>query len=154
MAMTGRHGELLHVRLCHAVKRQDVWLGPESFRATGAVAFAVEIRRPDAGGTVERLVGCGYCGAEVVLVVHCTSRTAALRRRWLLLVLLGGLLCVIGLLGLVLPIGDVSAGSPLLGLLAAVIVIGVVLVIGFFRLWHNEYGVRYPAGDAVHSAWP
>jgi hypothetical protein len=50
-------------------------------------------------------------------------------------------------LGIACPLGDVSAGSPLLAGLIVAIATGVVLASGFLRLWREEDGVRFPLRD-------
>jgi hypothetical protein len=145
------NGDFPAARLCHTIKRQDLWLVTASYRGTSLMAFPIDIRRPRAGGPIQQAVSCGFCGGQVTVVVYDAVRTSTLRRRWLACGLGGGLLAVLGILGLALPIGDVTAGSPLLGGLVLVIGTGVVLAIGFLRLWHDEDGVRSPRPSPGHS---
>lgn len=143
-------GGLLHARLGHTIGHENVW---PTYRATSVQVFPIDIRRPE-HGFAEQIFVCGYCGTEVALVVHDARRTAALRRRWLGLGLLGSLICLVGVLGLMFPVGDITAGSALLGGLAAVIVTGLVLALGFLRLWRIEDGVRCAPRNADHTVWP
>lgn len=151
MAVNGE-GRLGVTHLCHALKREGVGLG---VAATSLVAFPVGIRRPEPGsaaGCAERTVVCGFCGAEMVLLVYDANRTRARRHRWLALGVLGGLVAALGILGLACPVGDIAAGSALLAGLVAVIGAGAVVGIGSLRLWLDEDGVRFPArGQPGHS---
>jgi hypothetical protein len=140
-----------HARLCHTIARERLWLVTATYDATSEITFPVDIHRPDpgacAGGFAERTVVCDFCGDQVVLVVYDAEQTSVLRRRWLALGLSGVVLAVLGVLGIACPLGDVSAGSPLLAGLTVAIATGVVLAIGFLRLWREEDGVRFPLRD-------
>lgn len=137
--MTAVTSDFPGARLCHTIERHVT--------ASSLMAYPIEIRRPERAGSVERTVTCGFCGDEVTLIVYGAARTSALRRRWLTLASLGGVLATLGVLGMVHPMGDISAGSPLLGALVLVTGTGVVLALSFLRLWFHEDGVRHPAPD-------